>query len=64
VLAINAADDERNPLETGVMQAAMRRVPNGRLLLIPASAETSGHGTTGNAAFWREALGEFLREAG
>jgi homoserine O-acetyltransferase/O-succinyltransferase len=62
VLAINPADDERNPPETGVMQAAMRRVAHGRLLLIPASAETMGHGTTANARFWRDALGAFLRE--
>jgi homoserine O-acetyltransferase len=62
VLAINAADDERNPPETGLMQAAMRRVAHGRLLLIPASAETLGHGTTGNARFWREELRAFLRE--
>jgi homoserine O-acetyltransferase len=61
VLAINAADDERNPPETGVMQAAMQRVPSGRLLLIPASEATSGHGTTGNALLWREALRDFLR---
>lgn len=63
VLAINAADDERNPPETGVMQAAMQRVPNGRLLLIPASEATTGHGTTGNALLWRGALGEFLRRS-
>jgi len=61
VLAINSADDERNPPETGLMQAAMRRVDRGRLLLIPASAETLGHGTTGNARFWAEALRAFLR---
>ncbi len=62
VLAINAADDERNPPETGLMEAAMRRIPNARLLLIPASGETLGHGTTGNARFWRDALAAFLRE--
>jgi homoserine O-acetyltransferase/O-succinyltransferase len=62
VLAINSADDERNPPETGLMQEAMRRVARGRLLLIPASPETLGHGTTGNAKFWREELGAFLRE--
>ncbi|MGG5809361.1 alpha/beta fold hydrolase [Falsiroseomonas sp. CW058] len=62
VLAINAADDERNPPETGLMQAAMARIPRGRLLLIPASAETLGHGTTGNARFWAEELRAFLTE--
>jgi homoserine O-acetyltransferase/O-succinyltransferase len=60
VLAINAADDERNPPETGITERAMARIPNARLLLIPASAETTGHGTTGNAAFWAEALREFM----
>lgn len=62
LLAINAADDERNPPETGVMQAAMQRVPNGRLLLIPAGEATTGHGTTGNALLWREALRDFLHQ--
>ncbi|MDO9707440.1 alpha/beta fold hydrolase [Paracraurococcus lichenis] len=62
VLAINAADDERNPPETGLMQAAMARIPNSRLLLIPASEQTQGHGTTGYARVWAEALRGFLRE--
>jgi homoserine O-acetyltransferase len=60
VLAINAADDERNPPETGITERAIARIPNARLLLIPASAETLGHGTTGQARFWREELGRFL----
>ena len=60
VLAINSADDERNPPETGLMDQALRRIGNARLLLIPASAETRGHGTTGNAAFWKLQLQEFL----
>ena len=37
VLAINSADDERNPPETGVTEAAMKPVKDGRLYLIPAS---------------------------
>ena len=43
VLAINSADDERNPPETGVTDAALKRVKNGKLYLIPASTETRGH---------------------
>jgi homoserine O-acetyltransferase len=62
LLLINSADDERNPPETGVTEQALKRVKNGRLLLIPASEETLGHGTTGNARFWREDLRAFLRE--
>lgn len=60
VLAINSADDERNPPQTGLMDQAMKRIRNGRLLLIPASAETRGHGTTGMARFWQQQLADFL----
>jgi homoserine O-acetyltransferase len=63
VLAINAADDERNPPETGVTARALERVKNGKLLLIPASEATSGHGTTGNAKFYRQQLQEVLDTA-
>ena len=63
LLAINAADDERNPPETGVTDAAMKRIKNGRLFLIPASTETRGHLTTGNAAFWKQQVQELLQTA-
>jgi homoserine O-acetyltransferase len=63
LLAINAADDERNPPETGVTDAALKRVKNGRLYLIPASTETRGHLTTGNAAFYKQQLQELLQTA-
>ncbi len=63
LLAINAADDERNPPETGVTEAAVKRVKNGRLYLIPASTETRGHGTTGNATFYKQQLQELLQTA-
>ena len=61
VLAINAADDERNPPETGVTDAAIKRIKNGKLYLIPASAETRGHLTTGNAKFYARQLQELLQ---
>jgi homoserine O-acetyltransferase/O-succinyltransferase len=63
VLAINAADDERNPPETGLTEEAVKRVKNGRLYLIPASSETTGHLTTGNAKFYKRELQEFLQVA-
>ncbi|MGB8552270.1 MAG: alpha/beta fold hydrolase [Pseudolabrys sp.] len=63
LLLINAADDERNPSETGITETAMRRVKNGKLLLIPASEQTSGHATTGNARFYKQALQELLDSA-
>ena len=61
VLAINSADDERNPPETGLEAEAMKRVKNGQLDLIPASSETSGHGTTSDARFYKDRLAEFLQ---
>jgi homoserine O-acetyltransferase len=63
LLAINAEDDERNPPETGVTIAAMKRVKNGKLYLIPASTETRGHLTTGNATFYKKQLQELLQTA-
>ena len=63
LLAINAADDERNPPETGVTDAALKRIKNGKLYLIPASTETRGHLTTGNAAFYAQQLRELLATA-
>jgi homoserine O-acetyltransferase len=60
LLAINSADDERNPPETGIMEREIKRVKNGRLLVIPASIETRGHGTTSMAKFWKGDLKAFL----
>ena len=63
LLAINAADDERNPAETGLTDAALKRVKHGRLYLIPASTATRGHLTTGHAAFYKQQLQELLQTA-
>ena len=61
LLAINSADDEVNPPETGIMERELKRVKNGRLYLIPASEETRGHVTILMAKFWSRQLEEFLR---
>jgi homoserine O-acetyltransferase/O-succinyltransferase len=63
VLAINSADDERNPAETGITEQAIKRVKNGRLYLIPASEETRGHGTTASAKYYSRELRELLQSA-
>jgi homoserine O-acetyltransferase len=62
VLAINSADDERNPNETGLLEKGIAQVRKGQFFLIPASDETRGHGTTGQAKFWRDRLAKFLTE--
>lgn len=61
LLAVNSADDERNPPETGIMEREMKRVKNGRYFLIPASEQTAGHGTTAQAKFWKPQLEELLQ---
>jgi homoserine O-acetyltransferase len=62
LLAINAADDERNPPETGLLDQAIKRVKHGRIYLIPASTETRGHGTTSMAKFYTQQLAAFLAQ--
>jgi homoserine O-acetyltransferase len=61
VLAINSADDERNPPELGVMERELRRIRNAKLYLVPASDQTPGHGTTGQAKWWKKELEAFLK---
>ena len=63
LLAINAADDERNPPELGIMEREMQRVRNGTLLMIPGSAETRGHGTTAFAKFWKARFAQLMQAA-
>ena len=62
LMAINSADDERNPPESGTMQASLKKLKRARLLLIPASAETRGHTTVSNATFYAQQLAAFMQE--
>jgi len=63
LLAINSADDERNPLELGIMERELKRIKNSRMYLIPGSEDTRGHGTTGLARFWKQQVQELLQTA-
>jgi homoserine O-acetyltransferase len=45
------------------MDREMKRVKNGRLFLIPASENTAGHGTTGQARWWKDELAKLLQSA-
>lgn len=51
MLAINSADDECNPPETGVMERELKRVKKVRLYLNLASQDTRGHITVFFAKF-------------
>ena len=63
LLAINSADDERNPPELGILEREIKRIKNGRMYLIPGSEDTRGHGTTGMARFWKHKVDELLQTA-
>ncbi len=60
VLWINSADDFINPPELGIAEREVKRMPRARFILIPASAETKGHGTHTWAKFWKGELTALL----
>ena len=53
---VNSADDFINPPGYGIAEAAAARMPTVRYVLIPASAETRGHGTHTWARVWQREL--------
>jgi homoserine O-acetyltransferase/O-succinyltransferase len=61
VLLINAEEDEANPPELGTVERAMKRVRNGRYVLIPAGPKTHGHFTHFYAEVWKPYLIEFMK---
>ena len=60
---INSADDERNPPELGILEREIKRVKQGRDVLIPGSEATRGHGTTGMAKLWKHHLADLMQPA-
>jgi homoserine O-acetyltransferase len=60
LLAINSADDAVNPPELGIVEKLIKRVKNGRFILLPITDETRGHGTHTIPAIWGKHLGELL----
>jgi homoserine O-acetyltransferase len=64
LLAINFADDLINPPELGILEREIVRVPKGRAITIPMSAETAGHGTHTRAAVWKQHLVRLISETG
>ena len=60
LVTILFADDELNPPEIGVMEGLMKRVRNGKMVLIPAGPNTYGHRTQVRADVWREHLRQLL----
>jgi homoserine O-acetyltransferase/O-succinyltransferase len=57
---INSADDFINPPELGIAEREIKKVKNGRFVLLPISNQTHGHGTHTDAAVWQQCLKELL----
>jgi homoserine O-acetyltransferase len=64
LLAINSADDQINPPELGIVEREIVRVPHGRFVLLPISAQTRGHGTHTHAEIWQSYVRDLLAESG
>ena len=60
LLAINFADDLINPPELGILEREIKRVKQGKSIVVPASEATMGHGTHTKAIVWRHHLETFL----
>jgi homoserine O-acetyltransferase len=63
LLLINSGDDFINPPELGIAEREIKRVPNGRFVLLPASDQTHGHGTHTWAAVWQKYLAQLLDQS-
>lgn len=63
LFAINSADDFINPPELGIMQREIKKVKNGKFILLPITDKTRGHGTHTVAAIWKGYLAELLRRS-
>jgi homoserine O-acetyltransferase/O-succinyltransferase len=63
VTHINSADDFINPPELGIADREIKRVKNGRFVLLPISDETRGHGTHTRAVVWKQYLVELLEKS-
>ena len=62
LFAVNSADDVINPPELGLMELEIKKVQQGRYILLPITDQTRGHGTHTIAAIWQGYLKELLEK--
>jgi homoserine O-acetyltransferase len=60
LVAINSADDQVNPPELGILERLIKRVPNGKAIVLPISPATRGHGSHSWPLLWQEHLAALL----
>lgn len=63
LLAINSADDLINPPELGILEREMKRLPDGRAIVLPLSDKTHGHGSHTLAILWKDELAKLLERS-
>ena len=61
--AINSADDQINPPELKILDVDIKRVKQGRFVLLPITDQTRGHGTHSLPAIWQDHLKELLQRS-
>jgi homoserine O-acetyltransferase len=61
--AVNTADDQVNPPELAVMEAAIPRVKRGRYVLLPIGGNTEGHRSHSFPELWKEHLAALLERS-
>jgi len=64
VVFINSADDQINAPELGIAEREIKKVKNGRFVLLPITDQTRGHGTHSLPAVWKQYLAELLADSG
>jgi homoserine O-acetyltransferase/O-succinyltransferase len=64
IVAINSADDFINPPELGIFQREVGKVKSAKVVLLPITEQTRGHGTHTLAAIWKGYLEELLAKTG
>ncbi len=63
VMFVNSADNFINPPELGIAEREIKRVKNGKFVLLPITDETRGHGTHTLPAIWKQYLAELLQKS-
>jgi homoserine O-acetyltransferase len=63
VMYINTADDLINPPELGIAEREIKKVKRGRVVLLPITDQTRGHGTHTLPAVWKQYLEQLLEQS-
>jgi homoserine O-acetyltransferase len=64
LVAVNSADDLINPPELRILEREIRRVRQGKAVVLPIGPQTRGHGTHSLPALWKQHLAELLQRSG